>query len=172
MVKSHVAAVDGALVRPLIGVDALMREELVHALEHLHAFADGLAGFVRFWLEEVGRYVWEFALLNQLLNHWEIIRYGLSIPLCDALRCPTTPRVHMLNLWAMTLEESERLQRPVLLHMEHDEVIAVGHVQVFVIFAGCIEHVEVRVLLEVSRVLFWLLLIALLLIGCFVFTVR
>ena len=76
-----------------------------------------------------------------MLNHWESIWYDLSIPLCYALWCPATPRVHMLNTWAVALEESECLQSPVLLDIEHDEVIAVRHVKVIIIFAWCIEHV-------------------------------
>jgi hypothetical protein len=53
LVESHVATVHGAYIWTFIGVDALMREEFVHALEHLHTFADWLTGFVSLRLEKV-----------------------------------------------------------------------------------------------------------------------
>ena len=55
LVESHVATVDRARVRTLIRMDTLVREEFVHALENFHAFTDGLARIVSFWLEEVRR---------------------------------------------------------------------------------------------------------------------
>jgi hypothetical protein len=94
----------------------------------------------------------EFTLVYQLFYHGKLIWNLLPIPLCYVACGSATPRIHMLDTWTVALEESECLQCAVLLHMEHNEVITVRHVQIFVSFARCVEHVQVRVLLEVGRV--------------------
>ena len=81
LIKTHIAAIEGAFIGLIICVDALMREELIHALENFHTLMVMIFVLIGVMLEVMTRYMREFTAGYHLLYGWKRVRNLLSTSL-------------------------------------------------------------------------------------------